>query len=251
MRRLCEANSTTGRVDKAARIIHGVVVLKRHSANGRTYSDQAMQDVADLLESVKCFDSHAQIRTRKTSDVVGRFSGGRVQGDSVRGDLHVSARASWLLEDASNDAALWCLSIDADGDVDYKPGGNPDYVKRVTKLRSVDLQSGACATTSGLFESTDNEGGCGECVVEKLLRESKLPPPAITDYFLERLSEMKTTEEIEAAISERWELISEVGARRPGPSNDPDAAKRDFEVNVLGRPSEQARADFQKSMKGW
>lgn len=142
-------------IDRETRVITGVKVLGRVSENGsgtvrRSYSDDALKDVARLLEGGKVYFGHDRDgRGRGPDEYVGRVRELVVSEDGVRaGKLEVVNPRHWdLLEAvASRDPEAFGMSIDAVGSV------RSGVVERVTRARSTDLVTDP-ATTRSLFES--------------------------------------------------------------------------------------------------
>lgn len=158
--RLLERAGLTGAtVDKENSVIHGVRVLNPASSKKRDYSNRALGDVARLAEGAHVFDQHDRntpTAGRRTRDQLAILRGTKVQEGGVVGDLHVSAREAWLLEDAERIPESVMLSINALGRATNQRGSGRLLVESVAKMNSVDLVP-AGGTTSSLFESRIEE----------------------------------------------------------------------------------------------
>ncbi len=150
--------SSSMKVDKEKGIIHDVRILNRASVNKRDYSPRALRDVAALAEGARVFDQHSRTPTpaRKTKDQLAIIRRPRVVEDGVIGDLQVSAREKWLLEDAERMPDAVMLSIDALGRLTRQPGAERGVVESVHKLDSIDLVPKG-GTTNSLFESEEED----------------------------------------------------------------------------------------------
>lgn len=146
-----------GKVDKEAGIIFGVRILGKESANGRSYSDRAMNDATRMYESAKVNIDHPaeHQRERGFGDGFGELRNVRREGDAVIGDLHYvrsHPMAPLILEYAERFPRQFGLSHHADGRVSRK--GGKVIVESVEVVHSVDIV-GCPATNRGLFESVN------------------------------------------------------------------------------------------------
>ena len=72
------------------------------SRNGRYFTPQALQDVAQQLDGLKAFADHpspagdSMHKPRSVRDVVGFYREPRLEGDRVRATLHIFGSADWL-----------------------------------------------------------------------------------------------------------------------------------------------------------
>lgn len=156
----------THQVDAAEGIIRNVKVLGRVSANGRRYSDRAMEDGVRLYEGIKVNIDHPPLevpgQSRSYVDGFGdlrnlRFvkksSNGSGQDDGVFGDLHFNRKhhlAEQLVEDAVRFPKNFGLSHNAKGNLTGAEGN--EVVESLTVARSVDIV-GRPATNKSIFES--------------------------------------------------------------------------------------------------
>jgi hypothetical protein len=142
------------RVDRDARILHGVKVLGLSSKNGRRYTPAAIAGAVGLYEGVSVRRNHPKKATdsRDVDDVFGWLENVQVRPDGLYADLH------WLIDDelsgklceaADRKPDLFGLSHNADGATEVK--GGEVVVLEITEVRSVDLVADP-ATVDGLFE---------------------------------------------------------------------------------------------------
>jgi len=146
------------KVDREASVIRGVRVMNATSIHKRDYSPRAMGDVAKLAEGAHVFDQHDNSAPGKRSvrSQLGILRNACVESSGVTADLHVSARESWLLEDAERIPESVALSINAFGKVRMVPGNGRLLVESVERLASVDLVP-VGGTTKTLFEHAEEE----------------------------------------------------------------------------------------------
>jgi hypothetical protein len=146
------------RIDRAAGIIHGVKVLGVESANNRTYTPQALRDVARLCEGAVVNVDHVDPGARRSlRDRIGRLKDAEVRPDGVYATLVLNKGHDMygqIMEDAEQSPRNLGLSIDARGASKLRDGRS--VVESVDKVLSVDLVANP-ATTRGLFESTLRE----------------------------------------------------------------------------------------------
>lgn len=154
------------RVDRGQRLIKDVTLCGKVSKNGRTYSEQALNDAVRLYQNAPFYIDHptdAQLRERKgvrsVYDLAGEIVNPRRAGDFVRGDLHVLDReptigmAFALAEQMPHMAGM---SHRARGRLRPGAAGQGDVVEALEEVFAVELVTDP-ATTAGLFESIHNE----------------------------------------------------------------------------------------------
>lgn len=153
--RLREYTSTltpTSRVDRDAGIIRDVMILGQRSANGRTYTADAMYAAAKLYEGVSVYIDHQSEGRRSYRDKIGWLTAVSYRDGALRGDLRINPAhplASQLLWDAEHHPSAVGLSHDAEGRVVARDGQT--IVEAIESVRSVDLVAEP-ATTSSLYE---------------------------------------------------------------------------------------------------
>jgi hypothetical protein len=147
-----------GRVDRNAGIIRGVKILGKHSKNGRTYTDKALNDAVPLYEGVKVNVDHPSRdkpnAERGFMEGFGSLRNVQRKGDGVYGDLHFlksHPSAEVICEAAERFPDQFGLSHNADGQTHYE--GSQLIVESIESVQSVDIV-GRPATNNGLFEST-------------------------------------------------------------------------------------------------
>lgn len=147
------------RIDREAGVIRGVKILGAKSANGRTYTTEAMLKAVDLYEKAKVNVNHPAGRAdspRDYRDRLGHLESVQAHADGLYGDLHFNPKhplAEQLLWDAENAPAHVGMSHNVTAVVGRKDG--KAVVEEITKVVSVDLVAEP-ATTRGLFESDSN-----------------------------------------------------------------------------------------------
>lgn len=147
-------------IDKEAGIVRGAKFFGRESANNRTYTPGAEEDVRRLLESVVINMDHPDRkeggRERGIMEGFAVPSNPQKRPDGVYGDIlclksHPSTPI--FLEWAERFPDKLGFSINAEGKLG-KPKNGKAVVESVTSLRSLDLVRNP-ATTKGLFESKE------------------------------------------------------------------------------------------------
>ena len=148
-------------VDYETGIIRGVRICGRKSANGREYSEQALQDAARLYEGVRVNYDHPSrkdpLAEREFGDFAGELHNCRYDKslEATFGDFHVALQGrhcSLVLESASRFPKSFGLSHVASGDVTRKNGRQ--VVEMIDAVESVDIVTRP-ATNEGIFESLD------------------------------------------------------------------------------------------------
>jgi len=153
------------RVDRGERLIKNVTLCGKTSKNGRTYSEQALNDAVRLYQHAPFYFDHpteAQLRERKGArsvlDLAGEILNPRRVGDTVKGDLHIlereptSSLAFALAEQMPHRAGM---SHRGRGTVRPGAHGQADVVESLAEVFAVELVTDP-ATTAGLFESVIN-----------------------------------------------------------------------------------------------
>lgn len=142
-----------GRLDPENKIVFNVALLRSISENGRRYSENAMQNFADLSEGKKAYLNHDdKTKPRSIRDLLGFFDSVRVDGDVIRGSLHYLETYSDLIESiVEKNPNLVGFSPHLFGDVMARDDGINEVLS-VGVVESIDLVTEP-ATTTGLFES--------------------------------------------------------------------------------------------------
>lgn len=153
--------SPSVKVDKEAAIVRGAKFFGLESANARTYSDGAANDVRKLIESVVINLDHPD--RKEAGRERGIMEGFAVpmnperRPDGIYGDIQcIKAHPSTavFLEWAERFPDKLGFSINAEGTIGKQKIGGKAVVESVTSLRSLDLVRNP-ATTKGLFESKE------------------------------------------------------------------------------------------------
>lgn len=147
-------------------VLANVTMLGRVSKNGRTYSDQAMEDAAALYPGVQVHLDHpkkSELRDRRgvrsVRTIVGRVISAQKVGDQVRGNvelLEVEPTASLVKALAQQMPEAVGLSHRATGEVQVRDG--VQVVKSISEVQGVDLV--AEPATATLAESICRGEGC-------------------------------------------------------------------------------------------
>lgn len=194
-----EAASVSGNVVK------GVVLLGRDSKNvgesgkPRVYTEAAMKSAVDrgIYEGVQAYIDHVEnesddgmIPARPTRSLLGVFKNVSYDeaGQKVKGDLVVSARESWFLEDAKNPDLARAMGFSHDAFIDTAETDKAEEVTAINEALSVDLVTRP-ATTKGVFESMTKRKKGREADDEKPKDEPK-PDEKPTESQLERAKRM-------------------------------------------------------------
>jgi len=146
-----------GRVDRAENVIRGVAVITKGPALGHgMFVDETT--LAQVVEQAKTYAGGLKVKldhTASASEIVGYLSEFRVDGTTVRADLHLlrsSPRREYILELAETIPDTFGLSIAFSG-TDEKVGEN--WFARCAEIYSADIVSEPAANPSGLFQAGD------------------------------------------------------------------------------------------------
>jgi len=143
-----------GRVERTTCTIRNCRVLGIESANGRRYSQGAIEKAKPLYEGKAVFLDHLKPNEkRRYQDRVGRIVNVRVDGGGLRGDLVLSPghpMTETLLWDSEHQPNALGLSHDATGTLTRGKDG-VHTVESIDKVMSVDVVLSP-ATSSGIFE---------------------------------------------------------------------------------------------------
>jgi len=144
-----------GRVDREAGIVHGVAVITEGPALGHgMFVDQTT--LSQVMEQAKTYTGGLKVKldhTASASEIVGYLTGFRVEGTTVRADLHLlrsSPRREYILELAETIPDTFGLSIAFSG-TDEKIGDL--WFARCAEIYSADIVSEPAANPSGLFQA--------------------------------------------------------------------------------------------------
>jgi hypothetical protein len=146
-----------GRVDRAENVIRGVAVITKGPALGHgMFVDETT--LAQVMQQAKTYAGGLKVKldhTASASEIVGYLSDFRVDGTTVRADLHLlrsSPRREYILELAETIPDTFGLSIAFSG-TDEKVGEN--WFARCAEIYSADIVSEPAANPSGLFQAGD------------------------------------------------------------------------------------------------
>ena len=144
-----------GRVDREAGIVHGVAVITEGPALGHgMFVDTTT--LSQVMEQAKTYTGGLKVKldhNASASEIVGYLTGFRVEGTTVRADLHLlrsSPRREYILELAETIPDTFGLSIAFSG-TDEKIGEN--WFARCAEIYSADIVSEPAANPSGLFQA--------------------------------------------------------------------------------------------------
>ena len=150
-------------LDAPQRDVAVTVLRQGMSRNGRYFTPQALQDVAQQIDGLKAFADHpspagdSMHKPRSVRDVVGFYREPRLEGDRVRATLHIFGSADWLWSLVQEAVEMGRpdvlgLSIDSLASVrtQQQNGKSTQVVERIPVLRSCDVVSRAAA--GGAFE---------------------------------------------------------------------------------------------------
>jgi hypothetical protein len=143
-----------GRVDREAGIVRGVAVITEGPALGHgMFVDTTT--LAQVMEQAKTYTGGLKVKldhNASASEIVGYLTDFRVEGTTVRADLHLlrsSPRREYILELSETIPDTFGLSIAFSG-TDEKIGEN--WFARCTEIYSADIVSEPAANPSGLFQ---------------------------------------------------------------------------------------------------
>lgn len=165
-------------VDREAGVLKDVKVLGYESANGRTYSREAVAKARGMYEGRPCNINHGHRGAsgdRAVSDRFGMLRNVRAVESGLIADLHYlksHALAPVVIEAAERMPNAFGLSHNVEGRVRSERGKS--IVDEIVKVHSVDLVSDP-ATTKSLFEGRlpDDE--------DKIVKPSNRDPSAFLD----------------------------------------------------------------------
>lgn len=148
-----------GRVDREANVIRGVAVITKGPAlgHGMFVDDTTLQQV---VEQAKTYAGGLKVKldhTNSASEIVGYLREFRIDGESVRADLHLlrsSPRREYILELAETIPDTFGLSIAFSGS-DEKLGEK--WFARCAEIYSADIVSEPAANPSGLFQAGETQ----------------------------------------------------------------------------------------------
>jgi len=148
-----------GRVDRESGVIYGVAVITEGPALGHgMFVDQTT--LAQVMEQAKTYTGGLKVKldhNASASEIVGYLTGFRVEGTTVRADLHLlrsSPRREYIIELAETIPDTFGLSIAFSG-TDEKIGEN--WFARCAEIYSADIVSEPAANPSGLFQAGETQ----------------------------------------------------------------------------------------------
>jgi hypothetical protein len=192
-----------GQLDKQTNTIRGVAVLNTTSHNstankgkGRTYTENALSDVATLVSGKKAFADHASESemlknrgVRSIKDMFGFFEGGKVENGKVYANLvYLKNHASWVEPLVEQAGSIIGLSIHAFGESHFDRESQREIVENVKVLQSVDLVTEP-GSTANLFESK------GDVLAEPEVRTAEFELAEALEISPKRPDHRETLEE--------------------------------------------------------
>lgn len=195
-----QANVASTDVDRDAGVIRNVKLLGKSSRNGRTYSDNALDQAVILFNGKPVYTNHDPTLTvRDVEDQIGWIENVRRIGAEVFGDFYLLLThpvAGKVLETAERNPRLLGFSLSGSGHLtDGHLLGAADVVDELVEVSSLDLVTEP-ATTTGLFESQQQK----EQPVTRRIREVLvgLPKSAGKTRLLEMVDAEVMSAEMEA-----------------------------------------------------
>ncbi|MGH7143399.1 MAG: hypothetical protein ACREJ2_04610 [Planctomycetota bacterium] len=155
-------------IEREGRLIRNIAMLRSVSRNGYSYSAAAMQTAAKLFEGAPAYLDHPagagraggppMAGSHSVRDLIGRFSRVRLEGNLLRGDLHLlpGPEGDRVLALAEEMPAAVGFSIEAQGTLATEDGRK--IVTGLTAAKGVALVTEPAATR-GLFEGRMAPGG--------------------------------------------------------------------------------------------
>ena len=156
-----EANYTAfaeASLDTENRVLRGIAFLTERSRNGRLYTETALASTAQKLNGKKAFINHAMgmemfAGARDIRAVLGWHENGRVDGKTVRSDLHyLPHHSEWFESMVANMADKVGFSVHGMGKITKEEGAEDETVEDMEQVFSGDLVSEPGSTTT-MFES--------------------------------------------------------------------------------------------------
>jgi hypothetical protein len=174
------------RIDLRAGIIFGVSVITEGVAKGHG----VLVDSTTLLQVKACaetFSNGLKVKMNhagQVGDIVGSLRNFRVEGRSLRADLHLlknTSHRAYLMEVAESIPASFGLSISFSGSSEEKAGNK---YARCTEIYSADLVDAPAANPNGLFSKDTasrlpSVGASFEALVETYRQKFGNKPEAI------------------------------------------------------------------------
>ena len=147
------------KINTGGKTISGVAILNRTSQKGlREYSPGAMLDVATAINGAKCYINHATGKetqgVRDLRDLVGTFSGGRLDNGTVKADFHYLENHALMVEALAGMPNIAGFSIHAIGETHTDKTSKIMIIDSIKQFNSADLVS-APGSTIGIYESGD------------------------------------------------------------------------------------------------
>ena len=222
-------------VDREAGEIRNVKVLGFESANGRTYTREAVEKACRMYEGAKVKLDHPKKSSlgedRSFTETFGVLEGCHCKDDGLYADKlrykksHPSAEL--VAESAENFSDTFGLSHNVRGKTEVREGKT--HVIEIERVESVDVVDSP-ATTNGLFES--------EQMTTKTLREIREALPSDKKYNgLRKLFEME---------GDDMPLTPDAPIDVPGESSADDAAKAAVNEIVMAVLDDESMDDAAK-----
>ncbi|MBA4018308.1 MAG: hypothetical protein C0483_14170 [Pirellula sp.] len=178
------ANNGGAKVDRAANVIRGVKLLGMESANGRTYTKQALEKALPMYEGAPVYFDHVKPGTERSyGDRFGEAVNVRLTPSGLIGDVKYNPdhpRAKQVLFDVENGTSKVGFSPDHYGDGPLRNGRR--VVETITVVKSIDIVANP-ATNRSFSESTE-------------LRESALADVITASMAVGRYSMMSFAESV-------------------------------------------------------
>ncbi len=228
-------------VDDDNRLVRNIALSGTISRNGYTYSEQSLQDAVALYADKPVFLDHAADKTRpherSTKDLVGSIVSPRYIDGRIRGDIRVLETDSGhtflklvnskspgvgmshvVLAQRSADGSTVLkiedvISVDAvinpattNTFHESEQTTDPEIARLREHLQNISQQRDA------LLQERDNLRRSistlqNEQILQRMLRESKLPSETVTESFLTQLRKAETEVEKLSLINDRYALI--------------------------------------------
>lgn len=205
-------------------LVQNVSLLGKVSKNGRTYSEQAMQDAVRLYDGARFYLDHptsselrARDGNRSVRDLAGRIRNPRQVGERVRGSIELLDREPTkslvfaLAEQMPEQAGL---SHRARGEVRVNDAGQ-QVVETLSEVFAVELVTEP-ATVEGLFESVKQGEKRQQEVREGLIHQG-VPVEVVRGWgagLVGLIAQKDDPEARQEAVEEVAQALSEARTRR-------------------------------------
>jgi len=207
-------SGTTLTVNRESGVISGVKILGLESLNGRSYLPEAARNAVSLYEGAKVNVDHpARGKEREPRSYEARIGDFRnvqyLEGKGLYGNFHFNpkhALAEQLAWDAEHAPHRLGMSHVVEAKTSQR--GGKTVVESISRVQSVDLVADP-ATTSGLFESIQNEEPAMSLTLESLEKDH----PELLEAYQAKLSKSEAAKARDAEFKALQEQVAAFEAK--------------------------------------